>query len=141
MGFSCKQTHLIFYLEIGSGWPQNKDQPQRIDISQKAKKNKRKRKTQLSQTNKIPNCRNLACLSLSHLHFFFPPAFCTTCITCATSASLSCCQFYHHRHQNPATTKVGALCDLRLPKLKCNTTTTLSLSVCRSCQFLLFLFF
>lgn len=90
MGFSCKQTHLILYLEIGSGWPQNKDQPQRIDISQEAKKkNKRKRKTQLSQTNKIPNCRNLACLSLSHLHFFFPPAFCTTCITCATSASLS----------------------------------------------------
>lgn len=72
MGFSCKQTHLIFYLEIGSGWPQNKDQPQRIDISQEAK-NKGKRKPQLSQTNKIPTCRNLACLSLSHLHFA-PPA-------------------------------------------------------------------
>lgn len=141
MGFSCKQTHLILYLEIGSGWPQNKDQPQRIDISQEAKKKQKKKKNPAKPDQQNPKLQEFG------LSFPFPPALLfPTCILHHLhylrhfSLSLSCCQFYHHRHQNPATTKVGALCDLRLPKLKCNTTTTVSFSVCRSCQFLLFLF-
>lgn len=114
MGFSCKQTHLIlFYFEIGSGWPQNKDQPQRMDISHEANQKKRKEKENPSSAR--PAQSQLAGIGRV---FPFPPAllFSPAFRTAFPAPLLSPAATATKTPPRPRVEE--ALCDLRLSQVE-----------------------